>query len=252
MRTSKTYSANKGFAIPLIILVAFLVLATAVVLEKGKYSKNDSNPSSLEQENTQLKKQVDEKEEEILALIADRAQLTKSFETPYTFREFGVWSSLLDGKQVEVFEYKYKRAMIRSKEVRVKGEAGQPGNTFIKIWEFERRKTKKDFDPQFFVFDGYESFGKARSIDEYRLENCSNKHTSKNATPINYCSTGVWSIKNYESTTDLYSFQASSPTNNAMLIRIGQLVGGLSESQFNEAKKNLFTIADQIYLYPIK
>lgn len=244
---------HKGFAFPLVIVIVLLSVFAVCLFGINKFTRHKGSATGVEQENAELKQQVAENEKEIQALIADQAQITKTYEVPYSFREFGVWSPLFEDKQVSVTEYKYKRAVIRSKEIGLDGVYGTPGYTFINVWEFERRTIENDHEPQLKIFIGtFYNDKKPIPIQDFIDKNCDGEYKSKNSAPLDFCWKNRWMFNNVDLGSDLYSFQANSPTNNAMLIRISYLGGSISKTEHDLARKKMFTIADQVYTHQVK
>lgn len=126
-------------------LIFIIVL---VILALGSYFLGRQQQASVDDRNVQkisaeYQKSISDKEREIKFLISDTAEPVKTYTVPYSFKEFGLFSSLFKDKNITVEEYKYKRASIRKMSITITipttgtkfSPTSEDSNYLIEIWK---------------------------------------------------------------------------------------------------------------------
>lgn len=228
-------------------LTVHIVLTFSLVFLGFFVGKN--NQPKLENKDTEIKtdceKQTKELRDELSAVLNNQAQLLGTKKQAYSRDEIGVYSSLFDGKQVEVWTYKYKTKNIIRKRIEINDYSG------VEIWEYASVYYPTDGPKDFAIFGGYENYANKATLIEEIKKNWKKLYKTKKGIEMYYeyeyapKSIGVIVLDSYHSY--FPNFKYSKPT----LIQIWySKIDGFPTSEDNplvlKAKKELNKIADSI------
>lgn len=234
---------DKRFKIILHVLLVPCLIVAGFYVGKGSLSVSRDEKNTKIQEDCNL--QVKELKNELEATINDRAQLLNSTKEVYQREKFAIYSPLLEGKEVEVFNFKYKTKNIVQKRIRINDFSG------IEIWEYESSYSTTAEPENFATFGGYENYAyKATSIEEIK-KGWDESYKTKGGIEVFYDyeyvqkSIGVVSLSSYISF--FPNFKESKPS----LVRIwnSKLDGfptSKNDSSVLRAKLELNKIADTL------
>ncbi|MBI4226440.1 hypothetical protein HY612_05000, partial [Candidatus Roizmanbacteria bacterium] len=198
-------------------------------------------------EKLNYKKQVEQLNREIYALKNNLGIIIDFKKEKYKREAIGIYSPLLEGKQVELTTYKYKDATIIGKFIEI--------NSFsnIGIWEFQTNTPLLDNDPpeDFVIFGGYENYlNQATSIEDIK-KNWKESYKTKNGITMFY---GYNYVPKYIGAVTLNSYHNYFHYRNpkpSLLIISYQTVGiplSAADPAVSKAKEELNKIVDTLEL----
>lgn len=229
-------------ALIFILLVLFLIAAGFFIGKKYQLNIQDEKVLKAQKE---CGEQIKEIKDELEAAIDDRAQLVNTSRQDFKRENFGVFSPLLEGKEVEIWNYKYKTKNIVQKRIEIDDYSG------VEIWEYVSSYYSTEGPKDFAIFGGYENYAhQATPVNEIK-ENWEESYKTENGIEMFYGyeytpkSIGVVTLSSYH---DYFpNFRESKPS----LVRIWySKIGGFptskNDSSVLEAKVELNKIADTL------
>ncbi|MBP9691481.1 hypothetical protein KBD81_05390 [Candidatus Woesebacteria bacterium] len=134
----------------LFLFIALPIIGFAIGIQYTAAISTEEDTSSTE---TSSQMQVKALEEELQAVLDDRAQLVSTTKETYNKEEFGLYSPLIEGKEIEVRTYKYKTQTIKAKSIEIDDSTG------VVFWEYGEYYYPYEELPELFaIFDGYENY----------------------------------------------------------------------------------------------
>lgn len=169
---------NKRFKIILHVLLIPCLIVTGFYIGKRDQSKFQDK-KVIETQGT-CESQTKELRDELEAVIDNRAQLLGTSKEVYKREKFAIYSPLLEGKEVEVWNYRYKTKNIVRKRIEIDDYSG------IEIWEYASSYNSADGPKNFATFGGYENYLlRATLVDEIK-ENWEESYKTKNGVEMFY------------------------------------------------------------------
>lgn len=172
---------HKKETVVVFCVIIFILVTSLIGFFVGKNLERERNTK----ENNQLVQKYTEKintlEKEMQAMIQNRGIHIKSSKEKYKKENIGIYSPLLEGKNVSIDQYKYNAEIIIRKEIRI------DKNISLVIWEMDvPSKRIQDDLPGFAIFDGYENYAlNAYPVSELRKE-WTESYKAKNGTDMYY------------------------------------------------------------------
>lgn len=240
-------SNQKGFSAPLIVLL--IVLPLVGFFLGTKYKQTGNIPIGQNNVN-ECSKQLAEKEEEIKLCVQDSASVGDSSKTPYAFKDFGLYSPLFEGKEVENQVYKYKRQNITRKELVLEQDEQKNSTAGVIIWEYSSIDGTLAGDPNqsYVIFGGYENYGVHPTVIDPNpkdKEGYTNPKNIKMVWGYEYCPKSICRVT-------LSFFSKYTPSGHPIYVQLwvnnpGYLKeSGSNSPGINQAKDQLKKIADGV------
>ena len=152
-------------AIALLLFILFPILFFFIGVRYGALGSIDTNedPAYLKNQLIQSQKKLADTQNEMDDIINNRGTITKEYDTTFKDSEFGLYSSLFEGKQVHVTVYKYKQTLITRRQLQVNED------TYAITWTYESISPNNTLAMA--IFDAYENHGlQGIAIDEFQSQ----------------------------------------------------------------------------------
>lgn len=235
-------------AFALILFVALPIIAYYL----GTQNQDKKELINKDAQIQQLKKQLDEKEEEIQLAIENRGKVQKTFESTYNFDDYGIYSPLFEWKKVQNTVYQYKGNTITAKTILVAEDKGtRISETKVTVWEFEKsKKYGYSSDPQenFATFDGYENYGVRPNYLTDIMAKWKDSYTNKNGIKM-YWSYSGGPKGDVVHAVYLEFYQRYTPDGNPILVKLSvdnQYAIGTTDPVLNPVREKLKQLADTV------
>ncbi len=210
-----------------------------------RYAAVMSAANDRTQKEVSCKVQTKAVEEELRAVLENRAQLVSTTKQTYNKEEFGLYSPLIAGKEMTVGTYKYKEQTITSKSIQIDENSG------MTFWEYgEYYYPYEELPALFAIFDGYENYGLHATLVSEIRSNWDEKYTTKNGVEMyfgyDYAPKSIGSVSLSAYFRTFPNYRAFKPT--FVQIRTGvdsyPLTTGKTDPSVIKAKKELKTLTD--------
>lgn len=238
---------QRGFTSPIIIL---LIILPVVGFFLGTQYKQMGSVPNTQPKADQCSKQLADKEEEIKLCVQDSASVGNISKSSYDFKDFGVYSTLFQGKEIESQVYTYKRQIITREELVLEQDEQKNSIAGIIVWEYTSVDGTLARDPNYsyVIFGGYENYGLHPTVIDTNPKDKEGYVNSKNIKMTwgyEYCPKSICRVTlNFFSkyTPSGHSIYSQIWVNNPSYLS----ESGLNSPGINQAKDKLKKIADAL------